>query len=204
MTDQTADDLAELLVTADIRGTHAAVLDAAQPALQPPTIAVWTDRARANCPGCRQPVAQDMADSCPVTLDQWELRPSDQTHHCGEWLSVLYAQVKGTGYGCEVAVADIERTARSLAEDLSEERNHLRDRTTARLRRELQEALTRLAEPLSGGETDEERADEVSTGTDMEPGVIHQHGKWLAWDRDPVELYETLTVDEQDLQPAGL
>ncbi|MEE1737007.1 hypothetical protein PUR49_10905 [Streptomyces sp. BE147] len=203
MTDQAASDFARLLDEADIRGARAAVLDTAQPALWSPMIAVWTDRAGVNCPQCFQPVRQDMTDHCPVPLDQGELRLLDQTHHCGQWLDVTYAEVRGTGDGGEITVADIERTARTLAERLSDERAHLRDRRTTRLRRELQAALVRLAEPLGEGETTDDREEEVSTGTDVEPGVFREHGdEWQAWDCDPVELHETLAVYEEDLRPS--
>ncbi|MEU1824221.1 hypothetical protein ABZ502_17560 [Streptomyces abikoensis] len=198
----TVDQLETLLAEVSLpRGVHAAVLsDSAGPTdVWCPRIVVWANRSHSRCPGCGQPVAQDLSQDVPVSLNRGELQPYSQQHPCGEWLSILWSEVSGTG---EVTVVDVERAAHQLAAEVDNEHVRLRAAVEAQLRQDLKQALQRLAEPLAHQETREDREDEVRTGSDVEPGV-YRGEQWLAWAFDPTGISsEPITVTERNLATA--
>jgi hypothetical protein len=85
--------------------------------------------------------------------------------------------------------------AGQLADDLTTERERIR----ARLRADLRDGLARLAEPLADNESVDDRAAEVSSGTETEPGLCFEDGQWMAWDYDPAGSGGPLTVYASDL-----
>jgi hypothetical protein len=187
-------------------GTHAAVLTgrdivSGQMLAYP---VVWADRPYGTCPRCGQPVARVVGE-CPVMLDTGaglggQILEWDKQHGCGEWLSVSWQEVHSASPGGDPGEPDTLAAAAELAAALAAEVSAERDQIRVRLRGELQEALTRLAGPLDDGETPEDRAAEVRTGSEVGPGVYLEYGgHWLAWDYDPGGSGEAVTVSAEDL-----
>lgn len=142
---------------------------------------VWADRVINQCPLCRQPIDR-IVEACPAHLNAGagqggQLQDYSQQHGCGEWLAVTWRAV-ADGESVEFVAAEI---AASFTRDLAEERASIRRRLTE----ELADAMARLAKPLADGETAEERAEEITTGSDTDPGVYRGDG-WLAWEFDPL------------------
>lgn len=162
---------------------------------------VWADRTYRTCETCRQPVPYAV-EQCPVTLDQvgavreWSQAHCDFNGPCGTWQPVLWEAVNG-----EPTTASMEDAARSLATRRAEVLAGQRTMMTASLRDDLQRALSRIAHP-DPGENAEQAAEAVTTGSDAEPGVYfdaHSSGEWVAWDYDPGDESETITVYASDL-----
>ncbi|MGW2654363.1 hypothetical protein ACWC1D_12015 [Streptomyces sp. NPDC001478] len=124
--------------------------------------------------------------SLPVQLNRGNLDPFSQQHGCGQWLDALWEPVRGVGGGYEATPDGVLRVAAELLERLNSARRARRERIRACLRMELTAALHRLDEPLKEGDTPEERAEEVTTGNEIEPG-IYRDGDWLIWAYDPGE-----------------
>lgn len=197
---------AEALRTLDLpAGTHAGVLTG-RDVVSGEQLAypvVWADRPYGTCPRCRQPVAR-VVEQCPVMLDTGagqggQIQEYSKQHGCGEWLSVDWDEVRPGDQLAEVAEDDIVAAARLLAARLVAAIASERENIRRRLREDLQDALCRLAGPLEGGETAEDRADEVRTGSEVEPGIYQEGGQWVAWDYDPDGSGDTIAVDESDL-----
>ncbi|MFD7866016.1 hypothetical protein [Streptomyces sp. NPDC059783] len=167
-------------------GTYATVVhdQANSPEEWPPRIVVWTDRPYNACPSCGQQVPRDV--SLLVQLNRGSLEPFSQQHGCGQWLDALWEPVRGAGEGYEATPDGVLRVAAELLDRLNSARVDRRERIRARLRRELTAALHRLDEPLKEGETSEGRAEEVTTGNEIDPG-IYRDGDWLIWAYDPGE-----------------
>lgn len=192
-------------------GTHATVLagrdvvtgeDLAYPV-------VWADRSYGACRRCAQPVAWEV--DCPVVLNVGAgqggaIEPLSQQHGCGEWLSVDWTELDQGA-----SEADVVAAAGRLAAGLAAEIDTARASVRAGLCRDLEGALARLAEPLGEGETPEDRAEEVCSGSDTGPGVYCEGGRWVAWDYDPAGIYrpdadsacDTITVTVEDLTTGG-
>ncbi|MFD7861512.1 hypothetical protein [Streptomyces sp. NPDC059783] len=168
-------------------GTYAKVLHdlTGSPQEREAQIVVWTDRPYAVCPRCDQPVTHDLSQAAPVQLRQGELEPFDQQHSCGLRLAVLWEGVRGTDDHHAVTPDDVLCVARELSEALTATRQSRRDTILSRLREELTEALQRLNEPLAEGETLEERAEDVRTGSETAPGIYLEDGHWIIWAYDP-------------------
>lgn len=180
-------------------GTHAAVLrDVGNSGPYPPQIVVWTDRPYQACPLCRQPVQPDMSGH-PLQLNGWFVEPFSQQHGCGQWLDFRWEVVAGTGDGGQETADDVLRLAEELAGALEESSGHEREQTRRRLRGELGAALERLAEPLEEGQTPQDRAEEVRTGSASDPGVYCDGGQWLAWDYGPGDAEDLVEVFEHEV-----
>lgn len=165
-------------------------------------LVMWADRPYDTCPLCREPVSATVGD-CPVQLDTGAgqggaIREWDKQHGCGQWLDVDWRQV--TADGGEVTDANVRAAAADL---LTKRQQRIADalrEIEAELRKDLTGALARLAEPLDN-ETAEDRVDEVTTGSEVEPGVYLDDGEWLAWAYPPVIRGGdgTITVYASDL-----
>jgi hypothetical protein len=171
-------------------GTHATTLHARDVVTGETLteVVVWTDLSSGRCPRCDQPVRRE--PDCPLHLNGGAgqggaLETWDHMHGCGQWLEPPSEAVRGTGENGEVTEEDVLAVARGLAERLAEAHDERRAKIRRRLRRELTDALARLAEPLDDDETTEDRAEEVRSGDDMQPGVYHDGHQWVAWDFDP-------------------
>lgn len=171
---------------------------------------VWADRLYDTCPRCDQPVNR-VVNTCPAVLDTGagtggQILEWDQQHGCGEWLAVSWQQVRSDA--AEPTVEDVKAAADQLAATVAADLATERRRLTKQLRTELQDALTRLAEPLADGETAEDRRREIQTGHQGEPGVDYeptfpgpgQTATWHAWDFDPDGSGEAIMVTEDDLR----
>lgn len=169
---------------------------------------VWADRAYGTCPRCGQPVARIVED-CPVLLDTGagqggQIQELDKQHGCGEWLDVDWQEVQACEAAGGITADDVTAAAGALAAGLAAEITAERDRIRARLRADLRDALRRLAEPLEPGETPEDRAEDAGTGSEIDPGVCVEDGKWFAWDYDPAGGPEPIIVHASDLAPEDL
>ncbi|MEV0732346.1 hypothetical protein [Polymorphospora sp. NPDC050346] len=185
---------ARVLGGRDVRGVYVA------------RVVVWADRPYDRCPSCGQAV--QMNSDCPVGLNLGEaggqLQEHDKQHGCGEWLTVDWDEVTGTSKPDSddeivpgIGPADVVAAAEQLAEVTRGKRADGRARLEQRLRDDLAAALDRLAEPLAAGETDQDRADEARTGSEVEPGVYREGDLWLAWDYAPgTDDVVTVTADD--------
>ena len=187
------------------RGTHAAILTGTDvvtgEALAYPV--VWADRPYDHCPRCNQFVGRDV--DCPVMLNTGagqggQIQEYSQQHGCGEWLSVSWKEIYFSTR--DATEQDILDAAHELAADLAEEIAARQKRLRTQLREELAAALKRLREPLGEDETTEDRAGEMRTGSEIEPGIYEEHGVWLAWDYDPDGSGDPITVTEADVTEA--
>jgi hypothetical protein len=217
-------DIAELALPA---GVHAAVLTGRDVVTGEPLAraVVWADGIESTCPQCGQPVGM-LEELCPVVLNcgaglGGQLLDRDRRHGCGLWLAVSWQEVvaarEDTDPAGEVAPGILGEAVLDAARELADQRRQqiaqARAATTERLRADLAEALARLGEPLQDGETPQDRAEEVSTGSEVVPGVYREPGVpgdaegdpggvWVAWDyepggTDPISVYAT------DLTAAG-
>lgn len=163
---------------------------------------VWTDRPYGTCPRCKEPV--DRTPPCPVALDDGamgggRIEENSQQHGCGYWLAVDWDEAPDI----EAVPAVAQRLAGHLAGRIYAERA----RVCIRLIDALREALARRDEPLVD-ETIEDRADEIATGTEVDPGVYINNRwadpsawVWCAWDYDPAGLDEEgISVYIEDLE----
>lgn len=151
----------------------------------------------------------------------------DQKHGCGLWLSVGYTEVKpgpdvqpetcedcesngvnchlhdGPEYDDEVAPGITADQVYAAAKELSDRWDHLtktqQGQIVRDLAQDLRNALDALREPLDDDETMEDRIEEVSSGSEHEPGVYcDDDGNWQAWEYDPA-TDEPITVYARDL-----
>ncbi len=164
---------------------------------------VWADRPHDTCPRCGHPVAR-MVEQCPVMLDTGagqggQIQEYSKQHGCGEWLSVDWDEVRTDDRLADLTGVDVVAAARALAARLAETIASERVCIRGRLGEELEDVLRRLAEPLEDDETAEDRADEVRTGSEVEPGVYQEDGEWVAWDYDPDGSGDTIAVNQSDL-----
>ena len=181
------------------KGIHATILSArdASTGIMVHTAIVWADRTFWDCPRCTQPIARQV-DDCPVTLNGGypggQVEPFSQQHGCGEWLSADWQE-------CEPEEVVIRNTALVMAAGREEEMNTERKAIRDRLETDLRWAITQLA-------AGESTAEEVTTGSDMTPGVYYDEyitREWLAWDYDPADLpsedstAEAITVTADEL-----
>lgn len=155
-------------------------------------VIVWTDRAAPTCSRCHQPTG---TVDCPVSLNAGAgqggaLEENSQQHGCGEWLSVAWTHVTSTTPAVLPSAEVVEAAAAELAARRVVELDAMRSRRRASLTEELRDVLASAAEPLTDGETTEELRARISTGTDMDPGVMFDHGQWIAWDYDPATTAE--------------
>jgi len=164
---------------------------------------VWVDRAYNDCPRCHQP-GQRVVDQCPVQINGGacvggEIEEWDQRHGCGEWLSVDWEVVEPAGDEPTDEEIRVVATRLLIARDQELAKTNAEIKT--RLVTELREALGRLAEPLEADETDEDRCEEVRTGSDTEPGVCRDGHLWLAWDYTSAAEVgdDTITVTEREV-----
>jgi hypothetical protein len=156
-------------------------------------VAVWGPAER-TCPGCdpvysnREPIRE-----CPVTLDPsiGEVQTWSQQHGCGVWWGPPWQTVEVDVWGypspddegdeaVAVRAALAERVGaavREMASDVAERDREL----TATARKELRRVLADALEELAAGADPEE----VSTGDELRPGVMHDGGEWIAWCYDP-------------------
>jgi hypothetical protein len=197
-----ADALSKLALPA---GTHATVLTGRDvvSGLQLAYPVVWADRPYDTCPRCGQPVAR-VVGQCPVMLNTGagqggQIQEYSQQHGCGQWLSVDWSEVPASDRLSDVTEDDVAASARTFATRLAEAITLRRERIRRRLREDLEEALGRLAEPLDDDETEQDRARDVRTGSEVEPGVYSEGGEWVAWDYDPDGSGDTIAVRESDL-----
>jgi hypothetical protein len=160
---------------------------------------VWADRTYRVCGTCREPVPYAV-EACPVALDEFGSPQEYSQAHCdlggacGTWQSVLWAD-------CGPTSDEIEEAAQALATRRTEALGTERESMTAALRSDLAAALARIASP-EPGETAEDAATQVTTGSDTAPGVYFDSstsGEWCAWDYDPQDDSETVTVYASDL-----
>jgi hypothetical protein len=161
---------------------------------------VWADRPYDCCPRCGEPVNRVV--DCPVGLNTGagqggRLEEWSKQHGCGRWLAVTWWEVTGSGAAGEVTPDDVVAAATELAASLAGAIDKERGRLRAKLHRELAWASARLAEPLEDGETFEDRAEEVRTGSKIDPGVYQEGGTWCAWDYDPDGSGDPITVYAQ-------
>jgi hypothetical protein len=176
-------------------GIHATVLRGRDPngtMLAVPI--VWADRITDRCDQCGEPIAK-VVEGCPAVLDAeacagGQLESTDLQHGCGNWLSVDWR---------EADIDQVTAVAKEMAADRKREIDAEHERIERRLRRDLTAAMARLSEPLDAGETAEERADEVTTGSEIEPGIYHDADQWLAWDYDPASEGDTITVTADEV-----
>jgi hypothetical protein len=176
-------------------------------------VIVWADRAYNTCPQCRQPVHTEV--DCPIHLDAGacqggQLLEYDQQHGCGEWLGVHSANIEPSDSpddSPEIIEGVTEHAVLAAADKLSAARTADIAVQVAtiqrRLRRDLRAALNRLAEPLGADETADDRADEITNGDEIQPGVYHDGGTWLAWDYHP-EGSDAITIYQADLHDDDL
>jgi hypothetical protein len=189
-------------------GTHADVLTMNDPATgQPMTrTIVWADRVDDTCPACGQP-APRMIDHCPVALSpdgSPYLRVDDHTRHgCGAQLGVAWLEVSPSRPGQSPTEQDVLQASSELAVRLNATINGRRQVILARLRVDLLQALVRLAQPFAEGETSQDRAAEVSSGSMTSPGVRRHNARWEAWDYDPDGTGVILVVDQAEVIPVG-
>jgi len=188
-------------------GIHATVLTGQDVYMRLPLAypVVWADRPYQECPRCDQPINRTTETSCPVMLNTGsgqggQIEEFDQQHRCGEWLPVLWQEVPVAGD--EVTEGELAAAAQELAVRFQGAVEAERAGIRKSLRDDLAEALKRLAEPLVSGETAEERAEEVRTGSEVEPGVRQEDGVWLAWANDPLDT-DPITIDERDLEESS-
>lgn len=161
-------------------GTHAATLTDRVPGttMDLGWVVVWRDHEYDRCPRCHQEVPRE--EPCPVVANGCQLESYNLQHQCGEWLGVDWVDL-----GDDPAEDAILAAARRLAASLADAIVEARARLEKSLRADLGEALARLAEPLDDGETMDDRADEVATGSETEPGVMKDADGWSAWDYNP-------------------
>lgn len=156
---------------------------------------VWADRAYHVCETCEQAVPQ--VAECPVVpndglagapLTAWSQRHSDLGGSCGIWQPVLWEE-------CGTSDDEITAAALALATRRNEEADANRSRLTTALREQLAAALASLDDPWS------DRTG-ITTGSDAQPGIYFDEfgsGEWVAWDYDPDDDSETITVCASDL-----
>lgn len=182
---------------------------------------VWADRPYSDCPLCGQDIGVE--EACPVALNTGagqggQIEEWDKTHGCGYWLSVSWREVTAPAgrdttdddqedqEDEEVAPGigedDVLTVARELAADREQQIAAEQKKIRGKLRKELAASIARLGEPLGDGESLEDRADEVTTGSETEPGVYCDGGQWLAWAYEPVDS-DPITVDASDLTTAA-
>ncbi len=160
---------------------------------------VWADRTYNRCPRCHQPV--NSVTDCPVILNVGagqggQIEETSKQHGCGEWLAISWREIGG---GQDATEQDIVTAAAELATERTQEIDDDRARRAGELREELRTALRRLREPLASGETEEDRTDEVRTGSETEPGIDRDGDTWLAWDCDPSGDGEPIVVTDRDI-----
>ncbi len=196
------------------RHTHAAVLTGRDrvTGIDLHYVIVWADRVYDRCPQCRQSINREVTD-CPVILDPVAggiLMDTNQQHGCGLWLTVGYTEVRpgpaDQGETCDDMVAPAVAVAQVLAaaEELSKRWNPVAAAQRAQieedLRLDLRNTLAALAEPLVDDETLDDRIEDVTSGSETEPGVYcDDEGNWLAWEYDPSTDGETITIYARDL-----
>lgn len=106
-----------------------------------------------------------------------------------------------------------DRFRARVDEAYAEVREDIRQRLTRDLRDALA-ALAPVADQLPANVAqwyrrdvdDEDLArliEEHVTGTDMEPGVMREAGVWLAWDYDPTDGDDVITVTQADITSAS-
>ncbi len=181
MTDVTGTDLtlptgthAETITGVDSDGAHVEYL------------IVWRDRPFDLCPRCHETVAR-VIDAPPVLINPGyvggQLDQLDLQHGCGCWLTVHWEQADNEIEAVEIAAR--------MAVDLQAEIERARRTMLADLRSNLTDALALLADGVD--------PDDVTTGSEVHPGVYREGGRWLAWDFDPDGSGDTITADEDDL-----
>lgn len=161
-------------------------------------LVVWSDRATDACLECGRewPVA---VPECPIGVyfvdpSGWQFVESP--YQCGGCGRNAYVDWRHTTP--QRLLKDAEELARERQRKIDADRERVR----ARLSEDLRAALRRLAEPLADGESREDREREVTTGTEVEPGVYRalETDLWTAWDyyglRGPEDI---VAVDETDL-----
>lgn len=162
-------------------------------------VVVWVDRSYDQCPRCCQPIPV-VVDNCPVFLNAGKIEEWSQQHSCGYRLSVRWMEVTERS-GEDPTDDDVLRVAAALTAERQEDISDACEAIRAGLRRELRAALVRRDEPLADGETPEDRAYKITTGSEVEPGVYRIGDDWVAWawppvpDADP----ETIVVCVSDL-----
>lgn len=154
---------------------------------------------------------------------------TSKQHGCGNWLTVDWTEVKPgpaeqpetcddcetTGINCSlhdgpeyddeiapgVTSDQVLAAARELADRRAVEIGTQATSIENDLRADLRAALAALDEPLADGETMEDRIEDVSSGSETEPGVYcDDDGRWQAWEYDPAsEFGATITVYADDL-----
>ncbi|MFF2374951.1 hypothetical protein ACFVUW_11270 [Streptomyces xiamenensis] len=139
-------------------------------------IAVWSDWPYRVCPSCQQPIGSNRG--CPLTLwggapggPEYEMLDQACPNGCGAILSVYTVGIlAGDPDDLEAAVRD---AVREVEQDLADHRARIVAKIGARLRSELEHALTA---------TDPEGA---MTGSSTQPGVYDSGEGIIAWDWDP-------------------
>lgn len=138
-----------------------------------PTIYVTRQAAR-ECGTCGQPLPGGRPGRVTWVSDGREYGTYDHQHGCGQWNTPeeASAPLDDEDDPAEVISAVIAEVDRLVAED----REQTDAATTQRLRKELTDALSRLA--------DGEDPEEVRTGWDDQPGVWPGYSgqDWEAWD----------------------
>ena len=177
-------------------------------------VAVWADRPSAHCERCGQPSFATTIDDPWFVFDHHG-EPEDAPHQCSncgavsghEWTTVPYsddAEGRDDLVAPGISAAMVEHAAAEMSASLTEARDDLAAEATQEARRDLINALTRLAESLGAGESADDRLAEVSTGSEVDEGVYFEGGVWMAWVYDPSDNSgdtptDILTVGHNDL-----